>query len=214
MISWPVEPARLPARNLELFNSKLLTRSHSPPVVSGSAWILHSQHLLVLLEGHEVDGGVWDDPGEGGGVTSPEREEALCLVAVSRPSYGVPEPVVPRLVGLEEYLGSEIFSITTSLSLEAVDQPVERSYHSLGHTSSYSPRGQAGQDLATVGEVGLLSGGSAGWFCLMTLSGHSLWQVLFTTLLSRNIHFVRLVSYILNSQVWRENIWNKRLGQS
>ena len=73
---------------------------------------------------------------------------------------------------------------------------------------------QAGQDLATVGEVGLLSGGSAGWFCLMTLSGHSLWQVLFTTLLSRNIHFVRLVSYILNSQVWRENIWNKRLGQS
>ena len=95
-----------------------------------------------------------------------------------------------------------------------MDQPVERSYHSLGHTSSYAPRGQAGQDLATVGEVGLLSGGSAGWFCLMTLSGHSLWQVLFTTLLSRNIHFVRLVSYILNSQVWRENIWNKRLGQS
>ena len=45
------------------------------PVVTRSAGLLHSQQFLVLLERHEVDGGVRDDPGEGGRVASPEREE-------------------------------------------------------------------------------------------------------------------------------------------
>ena len=80
------------------------------PVVTRSTGLLHSQQFLVLLERHEVDGGVGDDPGEGGGVASPEGQETLGLVAVTEPSDGVPEPVVPSLVGLEEYLGSAMIT--------------------------------------------------------------------------------------------------------
>ena len=86
------------------------------PVVTRSAGLLHSQQFLVLLERHEVDGGVRDDPGEGGGVSSPEREESLRLVAMTEPPDGVPEPVVASLVGLEEYLGSAMFTISKTLS--------------------------------------------------------------------------------------------------
>ena len=69
-----------------------------------------------MLERHEVDGGVGDDPGEGGSVAPPEREEALGLVAMTEPSDGVPEPVVACLVGLEEYLGSAMLTISKPLS--------------------------------------------------------------------------------------------------
>ena len=82
----------------------------SLPVIARPARVLHSQQFLVLLERHEVDGGVGDDPGEGGGVAPPEGEETLRPIAVPEPSDGVPEPVVTSLIGLEEYLGSETLS--------------------------------------------------------------------------------------------------------
>ena len=107
-MSWPVDPAALPARNLKIFQfSKLLTWSEdllgATPVVTRSARLLHSQQFLVLLERHEVDGGVGDDPGQGGRVAAPEREQTFVAVAMAKPSQCISETVVSDFICLEKY---------------------------------------------------------------------------------------------------------------
>ena len=50
--------------------------SSDEPEVAGSLRI-DSQERLVLLEGHEVDSRVRDDPGQGGRVSSPQAEQQV-----------------------------------------------------------------------------------------------------------------------------------------
>ena len=86
------------------------------------------------------------------------------------PSDGVPEPVVASLVGLEEYLGSEMVTISKPLSFSGQNlRPVEGSDHSLGQTARDTSGCEAGEDPATVTELRPL----LVWLISVTLFGHS-----------------------------------------